>query len=90
MALHITDPETDRVVRELAQARGVGLTEAIKLAVENELRRLPLADRIKLLQDQVAAAVRANPEPPVTDWKAFYDSLEGDEDAPATPKQKRA
>ena len=39
MALHIRDAETDRLVRLLAERKGVPLTEAIKVAVRNELER---------------------------------------------------
>ena len=33
MAIHVQDPETDRLLREFAKKRQVGLTAAIKLAV---------------------------------------------------------
>ncbi|CAG0985253.1 MAG: transcription factor [Rhizobiaceae bacterium] len=33
MAIHVQDEETDRLVREFARRRGVGITAAIKLAV---------------------------------------------------------
>jgi hypothetical protein len=36
--IHISDPETDRLIRVLATHRSMSLTEAIKLAVENQLR----------------------------------------------------
>jgi antitoxin VapB len=39
MAFHIHDPETDRLVRELARREGVGLTETVKRAVEDALKR---------------------------------------------------
>jgi antitoxin VapB len=39
MALSIKDPDTERLVRELAQRRKTGVTGAIKLAVDNELKR---------------------------------------------------
>lgn len=38
-ALHITDRETDTLVRRLAASREIGITEAIKLAVTNELAK---------------------------------------------------
>jgi antitoxin VapB len=78
VALHITDEETDRRVRELAAARGVGLTEAVRLAVEAELARLTLRDRVRPLQARVAEAIARNNPPPVEDWKQFYDNLEGE------------
>jgi antitoxin VapB len=55
MALHIRDPETDRLVRKLAEIKNVGLTEAVKLAVENELKRTSLLDRIRPIQDRIRA-----------------------------------
>ena len=38
-ALHITDPETNELVRRLAESRSLGITEAIKIAVTNELAK---------------------------------------------------
>lgn len=39
MALSIKDKETDELVRELAARRNLSMTQAIKLAVSNELKR---------------------------------------------------
>ncbi|HEX4183105.1 MAG TPA: type II toxin-antitoxin system VapB family antitoxin [Caulobacteraceae bacterium] len=39
MAFHVHDPKTDALVRPLARQKGVGVTEAVKLAVDEELRR---------------------------------------------------
>ena len=71
MALHIRDPEVDRLVRDLAAARRLSLTDAIKVAVRNELRRPPLAERIKPIQDRIKAAGSTG----LVADKAFYDSL---------------
>ena len=71
MALHIRDDGTDRLVRQLAKMKRVGLTEAVKLAVANELRRTPLAERIRPIQDRIASY----PKTGLTADKAFYDSL---------------
>lgn len=71
MTLHIRDPETDRLVRNLAEIKKVGLTEAVKLAVENELKRTPLIERIRPIQERVAAMGRSG----LRADKAFYDSL---------------
>jgi antitoxin VapB len=74
MALHIRDTETDRLVRSLAEIKKLGLTEAVKLAVENELKRIPLRERIRPIQDRIAAmgdtGLKAD--------KAFFDELSGD------------
>jgi len=37
--IHISDRETDELVRRLAERRSLGLTEAIRLAVSNELSK---------------------------------------------------
>ena len=37
MVFYIRDEETDGLVRQLARRKGVGLTEAVKLAVRHEL-----------------------------------------------------
>lgn len=39
MGLSIKNEETERLVRELAKRRGVGVTTAIRLAVSNELSK---------------------------------------------------
>lgn len=41
MALLIKDPETDRIVRELAARTGESLTEAVKVAARQRLEGLP-------------------------------------------------
>ena len=61
MALHIQDKEADRMVREFARRRGVGITDAVKLAVTeaakaDERRVEALRLRIQPLIDQVRAA----------------------------------
>ncbi len=79
MALHIRDEETDRLVRALAERKRIPLTQAVKLAVGNELRRedekLSLWERLKPIRDRIA-------ESPLTGLeadKAFYDELSGDD-----------
>lgn len=71
MALHIRDAETDRLVRQLAEIRKIGLTEAVQLAVRNELEQIPVRERVRAIQERVAAlgdsGLKAD--------KAFYDSL---------------
>jgi len=78
MPFHIRDAEADELVRELARRRQIGLTEAVKLAVRNELRRedeaVPLRERLRPLQDRVAA----RPPTGLEADKAFFDDLSGD------------
>lgn len=77
MAFHIRDPETDRLVRKLAQLRGVGLTEAIHDAVAAELKRerekTPLWERLQAL---AIVNDRADGVELSTD-KKFFDDLSG-------------
>ena len=79
MAFHIRDAETDTLVRRLARKRGCGLTEAVKQAVDAELRReeetIPLRDRIRALQDEVLS----HPSTGLKADKEFYDWLSGDD-----------
>lgn len=75
MALHIRDAETDRLVRLLAERKGVPLTEAIKIAVRNELERDEarpgLWERLRPLHERVAA----RPSTGLDADKAFFDGL---------------
>jgi antitoxin VapB len=78
--LHIRDDETSRIVRELAARKGLSLTEAVKLAASNELRRTdeqtPLWDRLA----PIRAEIRAWPDTGSSADKAFYDELSGEAD----------
>jgi antitoxin VapB len=75
MAFHVRDHETDRLVRELAVQQGVGLTEAVKLAVREKLdaatRTPSLGEKIRALQEEFARY----PKTGLAADKAFYDSL---------------
>jgi len=84
MAIHVQDKEADRMLREFAQRRGVGITEAIKVAVREaeksdrksveELRR-----RIEPILAQVRAA-RKDMNFSEEDGKAFMDDMWGEND----------
>ncbi|KQT42952.1 transcription factor [Aureimonas sp. Leaf454] len=39
MPFHIKNPETDALARKLASLKKIGLTEAVHLALQNELER---------------------------------------------------
>lgn len=68
MPLHIKDEATTRAVRKLAASRGLSLTAAVRVACEEALHRdrnaVPLAERVKDIQDRVAAARGDAPAPP--------------------------
>lgn len=71
MALHIRDEEVDRLVRDLAAQRKLSLTDAIKVAVRNELKRPSLYERIQPIRERIKAAGATG----LKADKAFYDSL---------------
>jgi antitoxin VapB len=78
MPLHIRDEATNQLVRTLAQRKRIGLTEAVKLAVQNELRReeeaVPLRDRIAAIRRTIVRRPRTGEQAD----KAFFDELSGD------------
>ncbi len=79
MPFHVRDFEADSLVRELARKRGVGLTEAVKIAVRAELMRDEAKDRltkVREIQDRIAARGRTG----LVADKAFFDDLSGQGD----------
>ena len=78
MAYKIKDPDTDRIIRELARLKGKPILDSIREACEHEIererRKVPLWERLQPLLDQVAAA----PDTGLKADKAFFDELSGD------------
>jgi antitoxin VapB len=78
MTLSIRDAATDKLVRALAKRKGIGLTEAVRLAVGAELSRLdneqPLRERVAAIRRGVVARGRTGERAD----KAFFDDLSGD------------
>lgn len=79
MPFHVRDEETDTLVRKLARREGVGLTEAVKLAVKDRLDRKDEAVALKLaamkaISDEIAKLPRTG----LKADKAFFDQLSGD------------
>ena len=78
MAYNIKDPDTDRIIRELARLKGKPILDSIREACEHEIererRKVPLWERLQPLLDQVAAA----PDTGLKADKAFFDELSGD------------
>lgn len=77
MAFHVRDPQTDRLVRDLAEKLGVGLTEAVRLAVSNELQRAEQKEPLYVRLRRIAEPLRAYPETGLATDKAFFDDLSG-------------
>ena len=77
MPLNIRNEEVNRLAEILAARKRVNKTDAVKLALENELRRLdealPLRERLLPLQRRVMARPPTGHDAD----KAFYDDLSG-------------
>jgi antitoxin VapB len=79
MGLSIKNVETERLVRELARRKGVGVTTAIRLAVRNELDKTPppkkdpekIKAAIRALQEQVKKLPVYMTDQEMNDW--MYD-----------------
>jgi antitoxin VapB len=80
MAFHVRDPKTDALVRKLAQRKGVGITEAIREAAQNELdreeKKLSLWERTADLRAEIASW----PDTGLKADKAFFDDMWGQGD----------
>src|SRR3954451_24357592 len=77
MPLNVRSEEVNQLAEKLAARKKINKTEAVKLALENELRRLdealPLRERLRPLQERVLA----RPPTGLEADKAFYDDLSG-------------
>ena len=78
MPFHVRDAETDMLVRELAHAKGLGLTDAVKLAVRNELQRAAETTPLRARLRAIAAPLADYPPTGMTADKQFFDVLSGD------------
>ena len=80
MTLHIQDPETDTLVREVARLRGEEVTQTIKSVFDAELKRqkakLPLRERVRPIQDEIASWGKTG----LVADKAFFDDMWGQGD----------
>ncbi len=78
MPLNIRNEQVNQLAERLAAQKRVNKTEAVRIALENELRRtsevLPLWERLKPLRERVAAY----PDSGLAADKAFFDDLSGD------------
>ena len=78
MPLNVRSEEVNQLAEKLAARKHINKTEAVRLALENELRRLdealPLRERLRPLQRRVLA----RPATGLAADKEFYDNLSGD------------
>jgi antitoxin VapB len=77
MPLNIRSEVVNQLAERLAARRQTSKTNAVRIALENELRRLdeavPLRDRLRPLQERVLN----RPTTGLEADKAFYDELSG-------------
>lgn len=82
MPLNIRSEDVNRLAEKLASRICVTKTEAVRQALENELRRLdaalPLRGRLRPLQQRVLARADTG----LAADKAFYDALSEDPEWP--------
>ena len=77
MPLNIRNEVVNQLAERLAFRKRMNKTDAVRIALENELRRLdaavPLRDRLRPLQERVLS----RPATSLDADKAFYDELSG-------------
>ncbi len=79
MAFHIRDPETDALVRQLAEKAHVGITEAVKLAATEALAAREKAQAEKLAKvEAILAEIDSWPRTGLKADKEFFDMINGD------------
>lgn len=78
MPLNIRNEDVNQLAEKLAKVKRTTKTEAVRLALENELHRatqaVPLRERLRPLQQRIMA----RPSTGLEADKAFYDELSGD------------
>jgi antitoxin VapB len=78
MPLNIRSEAVNQLAERLAARKHINKTDAVRLALENELRRieeaLPLRERLRPLQDRVLSRPATGQEAD----KAFFDELSGE------------
>ncbi|WP_298044915.1 type II toxin-antitoxin system VapB family antitoxin [uncultured Microbacterium sp.] len=57
MALNIKDPETDRIARELSAATGESITVAVRIAMEERLRRVRASGAEAAMRAEIDAII---------------------------------
>lgn len=78
MPLNIRSESVNELAARLAARKRVNKTEAVRIALENELKRIddttPLWDRLQPLRTRIAAY----PDSGLAADKAFFDELSGE------------
>jgi antitoxin VapB len=74
MPLNIRNEAVNQLAEKLAARKHMNKTDAVKLALENELRGAASSERLRPIQKRVLA----RPATGLKADKAFYDELSGD------------
>lgn len=80
MAIHVQDEETDWLVRDFAKRRGLGITTAIKVAIqEASAKERSAADELALKIEPILSQVRKHRRDGFSESdKAFMDEMWGE------------
>ena len=79
-ALYVKDQEAERLATELANKRGLTKTAAVKLALVNELAKDEPKRSVHEIVEELWRTSTFRHDPTVVIDKAFYDSLNDEED----------
>ncbi len=79
-SLYIKDEETSRLARELAERRKLTKTAAVRLALTNELAKDVPKQSLHEIAEELRRTWKLKSDPNVVIDKAFYDSLNDEED----------
>lgn len=79
MALSIKHPEADRLARELAEATGESLTEAVLRSLRERLQRVSGRRRAIVIREEIARIQRRIAELPILDARSDEEILGYDE-----------
>ncbi len=79
-ALYVKDDEAFRLAKELADKRGLTKTAAVKLALTNELAKDEAVPSVHEIVEKLRRTSKLPPWNGAVIDKAFYDSLNDEED----------
>lgn len=79
MALNIKDPQTDRIARELARATGESITVAVRIAMEERLRRVRASGAENSVRDRINEIIEQARSLPILDARTPDELIGYDE-----------
>ena len=79
-ALYVKDDEAERLAQRLAERRGLTKTAAVKLALANELAKDEPRRSVHEIVEELRRTSTFRFDPSIVIDKAFYDSLNDEED----------